>query len=47
MRQDLVGFAQAMVIGRTFYLLLSFAFIGMLVNRSPRAAAPVSAPPVK
>jgi O-antigen/teichoic acid export membrane protein len=47
MRQDLVGFAQAMVIGRTFYLLLSFTFIGMLVSRSPRAATPASAPPAE
>jgi hypothetical protein len=46
-RQDLVGFAQAMVIGRTFYLLLSFTFIGMLVSRSPRAATPASAPPAE
>ncbi len=42
-RQDLVTFAQAMVIGRTTFLGLSFAYIGWLIIRSHRATAPSSA----
>lgn len=41
-RKDLVTFAQAMVIGRTFFLLLSFACIGWLVIR---ASCPTSSSP--
>jgi hypothetical protein len=44
MRRDLVGFAQAMLIGRTFYLLLSFAFIEMLIIRGARAVVPGPSP---
>lgn len=39
-RKDLVVFAQAMVIGRTFFLLLSFACIGVLISRSGQAKPP-------
>lgn len=45
-RKDLVAFAQAMVLGRTVFLLLSFAYIGWLVTRQP-AKAPADLTPVE
>lgn len=46
-RQDLVAFAQAMLIGRTFFLLLSFAFIAMLALRAHRPAPPAAPTPLE
>jgi O-antigen/teichoic acid export membrane protein len=46
-RQDLVAFAQAMVIGRTFFLLLSFAFIVVMAARAHRPAPPAAPAPLE
>lgn len=47
MRQDLVGFAQAMVIGRTCFLFLSFACIAWLIARDRRVKPVATTPPVE